>query len=69
MLTILFLVVSEDLRNKKMMDANLQTNRRQWSRTADEICSEMEGGMDREGLVVRGGQRDSMNYMESDVTM
>lgn len=59
MLTILFSVVSKDLRNKRMMDANLQTNSRQWSKRLDmdEMCAKAEVGMAGEGLNVRGRER------------
>lgn len=49
LLTILLLVVSEDLRNKRVMDAKLQTKSPQWSRTLDKICSKVEGVVGREG--------------------
>lgn len=69
MLTILFSVVSKDLRNKRTMDANLQTNSRQWSKRIDmdEMCAKA-GGMAGEGLKVRGRERGKSVVSPSDVT-
>lgn len=52
------------------MDANLQTNRRQWSKRLDmdKMCAKAKGGMAGEGLKVRGRERVMSVVSPSDVT-